>query len=284
MNAPPRLLRAFFAWLGYSSVHWAAGRRRRALVWDALLLASLLLVFHVPVWIIVALLVGQIIDAALITPAQSRSTGGYAIAMLIAICIGVLVQVTLRAVWVEAFNIPSGSSIPSLLIGDHVFVAKSARHPTRGQLTVFRHPRNPSQDFVKRVVAVGGDTIAIRDNQLILNGQPVPRVHVDGPCEYDDFAPELDQWEKRRCEAWDETLDGHTYRVIFDPTHETSSMPALTVAPDSYFVLGDNRDNSSDSRQFGLVSQRLIKGIVRKIWWSQGHDGARWDRVDKPVQ
>jgi signal peptidase I len=280
MSAPPRILRILFAWLGYSSVHWAAGRWRRALAWDVALFASLMLVFYIPVWILVVLIVGQIVDAAVIKPVRARSTGGYAIAMLIAICVGVFVQITMRAVWVEAFKIPSGSSIPTLLVGDHVFVAKNARHPSRGDNTVFIYPKERDKDFIKRVVAVGGDTVEIRDNQLILNGQPVPRVHVDGPCEYDDLNDSV--WEKRGCEAWDETLDGRTYRVIFDRSSVHSFRP-VTVPPDNYFVLGDNRDNSHDSRFWGFVPQPLIKGVVRKIWWSSGPEGVRWDRIDKRV-
>ena len=149
---------------------------------------------------------------------------------------------------------------------------------------VFRYPKDETKDFVKRVVAVGGDTIEIRDNQLVLNGAPVPRTRVDGPCEYDDYAAEMDRWEKHRCEAWDETLDGRTYRVIFDPLGEARPYGPTKVPDGSYFVIGDNRDNSSDSRSWGFVTQDEMKGVVRKIWFSEGPAGVRWDRLDKPVR
>jgi signal peptidase I len=134
------------------------------------------------------------------------------------------------------------------------------------------------------VVAVGGDTIEVRDNQLILNGQPVPRVHVDEPCEYQDYMEDMERWETRPCEAWDETLDGRTYRVIFDRNGGLHSTRPMTVPPDSYFVLGDNRDNSHDSRFWGFVPQALIKGVGRKVWWSSGPDGIRWDRVERRIR
>jgi signal peptidase I len=283
MNGPSRIVRALYALFGYSSVQWAAGCWIRALVWDALFLAYMALVFQLPVWIIFALHFGQVIDAALLEPKSDRSDGGYAIVGMIACCVGILVAVTLRATWVEAFKIPSGSSIPTLLVGDHVFVSKRARHPRRGDTTVFIYPKERDKDFVKRVVAVGGDTIEIRDDQLVLNGQPVPRVHVDGPCEYDDFAEDSARWERRQCDAWDETLDGRTYRVIFDRNGGPHSFRPVTLPADNYFVLGDNRDNSHDSRFWGFVPQDLIKGVVSKIWLSEGPRGVRWDRIDKRV-
>jgi signal peptidase I len=239
MKAPSRLLRALFAWLGYSSVHWAAGRWRRALVWDGLFVALLLAIVYVPFWAIAALLVAQIADAAIIAPARERSTGAYAIAALIALCSGILVQTTVRTLWAEAFKIPAGSMIPTLLVGDHLWISKIARTPARGDVIVFRYPKEPDKDFVKRVVAIGGDTIEIRDNVLVLNGRPVARKHVEAPCEYED---DYDGSRgKRPCEAWDETLDGRTWRVIYDRDGVAHSYPPVTVPAGASYVLGDNR-------------------------------------------
>ncbi|HWE30048.1 MAG TPA: signal peptidase I [Polyangia bacterium] len=277
-----RPLRALYAWFGYSSAHFAAGRPRRGLFWIALMLAAIVFIMHLPIWIVFAIGVAQVVDAAIIEPVRDRSHGAYAVFGLVAVCISVLVAVTLRTTWVEAFKIPSGSSIPTLLVGDHIFVDKTAKHPHRGDTTVFIYPKERDFDFIKRVVAVGGDTIEIRDNQLVLNGQPVPRKHVDEPCEYDDYVEDTAHWERHRCEAWDEMLDGRTYRVVFELGSVHSTQP-VTVPPDSYFVLGDNRDNSHDSRFWGFVPQALIKGVARKIWWSAGSDGVRWRRIDQPV-
>ncbi len=282
MKAPPRILRALFAWLGFTSVHWAAGRWRRALLWDALLLATLLLVVYVPVWLLGTILVAQIVDAVVIKPVRARSTGGYAIAMLIAICVGMLVQITLRTVWVEAFRIPAGSMIPTLEVGDHIWVAKTARTPARGDVIVFAYPKEPDKDFIKRAVAVGGDTVELRDQQLVINGKPVARQHLDGPCEYeDDYEGTL---QKRRCDAWDETLDGRSYRVIFDREHVPRSFSPVTVPPGAVYVLGDNRDNSHDSRFFGPVPGSLIRGTARTIWWSSGPGGVRWRRLGQRIR
>ena len=283
MNGPSRIVRALYAWFGYSSVHFAAGRWRRGLVWVALMLAAMAFMLHLPVWIIFALGVAQVVDAALIRPVRDRSSGEYALFGLVAVCIGVLVAVTVRATWVEAFKIPAGSMIPTLQVGDHILVDKTDKHPRRGDVSVFIYPREPDKDFIKRVVAVGGDTVEVRDNQLFVNDKPVPRVHVDAPCSYQDVADE-GRWETRQCEAWDETLDGRTYRVIFDRDGALHSSRRVTVPADSYYVLGDNRDNSNDSRFWGYVPQKLIKGVARKIWWSDGPDGVRWRRIDAPVR
>ncbi|HEX9102914.1 MAG TPA: signal peptidase I [Polyangia bacterium] len=283
MRAPSRLLRALFAWLGPSSVQFAAGRWRRGLLWIALLLGAFLVLFRLPAWVIAIVSVAQIVDAATLRPVRDRSMGAYALFALVAACISVLVAITLRATWIEAFKIPSGSSIPTLLVGDHVFVDKRAKHPRRGDTTVFVYPKERDKDFIKRVVAVGGDRVEFREGQLVLNGQPVPRVHVDGPCSYQDIV-EDGRWETRECDAWDETLDGHTYRVIFDKSVAPRPFAEVTVPPDSYFLVGDNRDNSHDSRFFGSVPQELIKGVARKIWWSAGPDGVRWSRIDQRVR
>ncbi len=265
MKAPPRVVRALFAWLGYSSVHWVGGRYRRAILWDALLLTTLLLAVYVPIWAIMALLVAQIVDAAVIAPRRERGTGSYALAMLVAICVGVLVQVALRGAWVEAFRMPSGSMAPTLPVGDHLWVAKRARTPRRGDVIVFRLPTQPDLDFVKRVIAVGGDTVELRDEEIVINGKPVTRQHVDAPCTYEtdvDSAPEI-----RRCDAWDETLDGRTWRVIFDDGRTPRSFAPVTVPAGQYYVLGDNRDNSHDSRFWGFVPGELVRGTARTVWW-----------------
>src|SRR4029077_6359438 len=120
---------------------------------------------------------------------------------------------------VEAFKIPSGSMIPTLQVGDHIFVNKfiyglrvpgtnikfgmTVRKPRRGEVAVFKFPKDPDKDFIKRIVAVEGDTVEVRDTQLYVNGVPRPRVHLDGtPCEYEDFEELTGRWEHRVCDAW----------------------------------------------------------------------------------
>jgi len=285
MSSSSRIVRFLFSLFGYSGVQWSSGRWLRAIVWDALFVAYVLFIFHVPAWSVFVLVLGQAIDAALLEPKIERSEGVYAVAGLIAVSVLAILGTTAKAVWVEAFRIPSGSSIPTILIGDHILVDKTARHPHRGDTVVFQHPQDRGKDLVKRVVAVGGDTVEIRgDNELVVNGTPVARQHVDGPCEYDDLQEDLGAWETRQCDAWDETVDGHTYRVVYDSLGSPYLFHALTVPANSYFVLGDNRDNSADSRIFGAVPQDAIIGVVRKVWFSSGPHGVRWDRIDKAIR
>src|SRR5207302_1854764 len=132
---------------------------------------------------------------------------------------------------------------------------------------------------------VGGDTIEMReDRQLVLNGQPVPRTHVDEPCEYEDFLEDSGRWETRDCDAWGETLDGRTYRVIFDRDDQGRRYPAVPVTPGHYYVLGDNRDNSHDSRYWGFVPPENVKGTARVIWWSSGPKRIRWERFNRRLK
>jgi len=195
--------------------------------------------------------------------------------------VAVLIALFLRAFVVEAFKIPSGSMIPTLQVGDHIFVNKfiygvrvpftnikfgmEYRKPKRGEVIVFIYPKEPDKDFIKRVVAVGGDTIELRDQELVINGKPVARTHVDGPCEYEDDDEGTRQ--KHRCDAWDETLDGRTWRVIFDAQRTPHPYAPVTVPAGSYYVLGDNRDNSHDSRFWGEVPGDHVKGTARTVWW-----------------
>jgi signal peptidase I len=203
------------------------------------------------------------------------------------IAIAVLIALFLRAFVVEAFKIPSGSMIPTLQVGDHIFVNKfiygvrlpfakdikfwtDYRKPHRGEVIVFVYPKEPDKDFIKRIVAVAGDTVEVRDDQLIVNGKPVPRERIKGDCRYQDYEEATDQWGERRCEAWRETVEGHSYTVYYDKNGSPHSTPAIVVPPHSVWCMGDNRDNSHDSRYWGRVDYSLIKGKAMVIWFSLG--------------
>ena len=179
----------------------------------------------------------------------------YAEAILVAILLALLI----RTFVVQAFKIPSGSMIPTLLVGDHILVNKFIyrfRDPGRGDVIVFKYPVDEQRDFIKRVVAVGGDQLYIQERRMYINCQP------PAPA----CRPVDDRWAyyEDRLGVGDES---------FGP---------VTVPPGAYFVMGDNRHNSQDSRFWGTVKGEKIKGKAFVIYWSW--DGDRngkllWERV-----
>jgi signal peptidase I len=214
--------------------------------------------------------------------------------------IAVLVALFLRAFVVEAFKIPSGSMIPTLKVGDHLFVNKfiygfrvpfmnvkflQLRPPQRGEVIVFVYPKDQDKDFIKRIVAVGGDTIAVRNNTILINGQPIKRKRLPGPCMYyQDDEDQGQSGEIRRCIAYEEELGDNRYRV-YQNEHSLGALNDFgpqKIPPGQVFVMGDNRDNSHDSRFWGgvnTVPESFIKGRAIIIWWSYGHpEGIRWKR------
>jgi signal peptidase I len=207
-----------------------------------------------------------------------------------AIGTAVLIALFLRAFVVEAFKIPSGSMIPTLQVGDHIFVNKfiygvripftdvkigtNVRRPHRGEVIVFIYPKDPDKDFIKRIVGVEGDVVEMRDGVLYVNDKAIDHAAVDGDCLYEDYDEQTDQWEERRCEGVQEHVGPNDYTTIYNrglvalgPSHSTR---AFKVPERSVFVMGDNRDNSHDSRFWGAVPEDLIKGKAMVIWWSQG--------------
>lgn len=208
----------------------------------------------------------------------------------------VFVALLLRAFVAEAFHIPSGSMIPTLKVGDRIFVNKFCYgiripftrqkigshllRPHRGDLIVFTHPKELDKDLIKRVVAVAGDTVEVRNNALIVNHQPVVRHHLEGGCSYHDYDDIGERWLERRCDAYRETLDNIVYTTLYQPTGLHRSFGPVTVPGDRVFVMGDNRDNSSDSRIWGFVPLDFIKGRAMVVFWSMGKpEGIRFRRL-----
>ena len=239
----------------------------------------------------------QLLDQHL-APYRKSTTREY----LESIVIAVLIALFLRSLVIEAFKIPSGSMIPTLQVGDHIFVNKfiygirvpwtnlkfgmGIRRPKRGEVIVFKFPKDQDKDFIKRIVAVEGDTVEIKDNVVWVNGQPTQHVHqTDSRCEYEDFDEVSSRWDHRRCDAWRETLGDHTYETIFDRGSPPRSWPKVTIPPANVFVMGDNRDNSHDSRFWGTVPFELIKGKAMIIWFSSGEPEAlRLRRIGQLLQ
>lgn len=171
-----------------------------------------------------------------------------------------------RAFLFQPFNTSSTSMEPSLMMGDYFFVSKSAylmRDPEQGEIAVFRLPSNPSVESVKRVVGLPGDFVQMKDGVLWINGAPVRLEPVE-------FAPAGTQGGKAM--LYRETLPNGRSYVVADsvPWGAGDTIETITVPPDMYFVLGDNRDNSQDNRyaQTGLVPRNSFIGPVALRFWN----------------
>jgi signal peptidase I len=241
--------------------------------------------------------------------AFARKSAGRQYAESIGLALGV--ALLLRAFVVEAFQIPSGSMIPTLDVGDHIFVSKFAYavgvpftnlkiaelgKPKRGDVVVFKYPPDQSIDYIKRVVGLPGETIEVRHNEVFINGRPMAREQLHEPCSPGDGSDEDD---RRFCEVWLEHLDGKTHVTHQEPIRSIGSdFGPVTIPPRHYFAMGDNRDNSKDSRVWGFVPFELIKGRALVIWWSRDpargglspsgvadwFSSIRWKRFFKPVE
>jgi signal peptidase I len=214
--------------------------------------------------------------------------------------IGVAVGVALllRAVVVEAFKIPSGSMLPTLQIQDHIFVNKlaygppipftslrlfSRLPPKRGDVMVFEYPdpnpRNERQDFIKRVIALEGDELVVEAGHPIVNGWKVPSCRV-GSYEYDEGSDS----STKRGDLFVEYLGEYAYLTLFEEGRAEGRQGPYRVKPGETWVLGDNRNNSSDSRAWnsnrgGGVPDANIKGRAMFVWLNFKKDG--WPDPDR---
>jgi len=185
-----------------------------------------------------------------------------------AIIIAIILALIIRTFIVQAFKIPSGSMKPTLLIGDHILVNKfiygvkipvlgntiiSVNKPVRGDIIVFKYPEEPDKDFIKRVIGIPGDSIIIKNKKIFINNNAL----------------------------------NQDYGMYTDPyiqpvqTSTRDNYGPVTIPDNSYFVMGDNRDNSLDSRFWGFVDEQAIKGKAFIIYWSWDSDafGVRWKRI-----
>jgi len=179
----------------------------------------------------------------------------------------------LRAFVIQAFRIPSESMRDTLLVGDFLFVNKfefgpkipfthirlpGLRAPRHGDVIVFQYPQDPNKDFIKRCIATGNQTLEVRNKQVLLDGHAIREpyaIHTDPntrPAGYDD-------------------------RDFFGP---------VTVKPNELFMMGDNRDNSNDSRYWGTLDMDLVKGRAMFLYWSWDgeRNWPRWNRIFQPIR
>ncbi len=213
-----------------------------------------------------------------------------------ALVTALLIAFFIRSFVFEAFKIPSGSMIPTLMIGDHLFVNKfiyglrvpftkikivTFRQPQRGEAIVFMYPLDESKDFIKRVVGLPGDRIRLEGDAVWINGVPLARKPVTvtigkdvsnfpGAEDYDFFIEKT----------------GETSHFVQFDRAESYWKDDFEVPAGHLFVMGDNRDNSSDSREWGFVPLENVKGKAMIIWLSIDfdHKTLRWDRFGKVIR
>jgi len=207
----------------------------------------------------------------------------------------IVVVFVIRSFWVEPFKIPSGSMKPTLLVGDFILVNKytyGIRLPVinkkiidvnpvrRGEVIVFRYPWDPSVDYIKRVVGLPGDKVVYRNKRLMINGEPVP---AQGAGFYTDS-----ELGFLRLPTYTEKLGNHTHQMMIVPAQPPVELSQVrqfahrenceynddgfscTVPPGEYFMMGDNRDQSSDSRYWGFVPDDHVKGRAFLVWMNFG--------------
>jgi signal peptidase I len=231
----------------------------------------------------------------------SKSTGGVW-EQISTLLVAVLIALCIRAFVIEPYRIPSGSMLPTLLVGDHLFVNKfiygvklpfsdwrspGIREPERGDVVVFTvaqhgpqtfpadlRPDLPREEFVKRIIGLPGDRIAFRSGRVFVNGEPLePRAL--GETFEDDSGNALDVSEL--------TLGDRSFQILDDPrVNFLSPIDSLTVEPGRYFMLGDNRDHSKDSRFWGTVRLAEIKGPAFILYWSWDFNGS-WAELMNPL-
>ncbi len=210
----------------------------------------------------------------------------------------VLIAIGIRTVAFEPFNIPSGSMIPTLLIGDYLFVSKYAygysryslpfglplipdgyrllfHSPERGDVAVFKEPSDNKTDFIKRIIGLPGDRIQVTNGQLIINGEVLPRERMD------DLPVRDESGRIYTVQRWIETLPGGRKHLIYKmyDTGPFNNTGVYTVPPGHYFAMGDNRDNSLDSRapEVGFVPEVNLVGRAEFLFFSTNETASLWE-------
>lgn len=205
----------------------------------------------------------------------------------------VIAVIAVRSFIVEPFKIPSSSMVPSLNIGDHIFVSKFSyglsvpfskieflkiAEPSRGDVVVFLFPKDESLHYVKRLVGLPGDKIEIKGRTVIVNGEEIKKEAVTDLSEITKITGDTEP----SGEYFKEKLGNVTHLVRYSrgETDYSISNINLEVPPDHYFMMGDNRDDSYDSRSWGFVPRENIKGRALMVWLSLDQN-AEWGTMHK---
>jgi len=209
----------------------------------------------------------------------------------------ILVVFLLRSFLMEPFRIPSGSMLPTLKIGDFILVNKFAYglrlpianvkiietgEPERGDVMVFRFPNDPSVNYIKRVVGLPGDEIEYKNKTLYINGKKMPRTSSNENYQIFEAGSRFVTTQQ-----FDENLDGVVHKVLLDPTRSQANLKFQKVPEGHYFVMGDNRDYSNDSRYWGFVPEKNVVGKAILVWfsWDVGNGkSVKWDRIGSRIQ
>lgn len=190
---------------------------------------------------------------------------------LVAVLVATSMAILIRTLFFEAYKIPTDFMSPTLLPGDYIFINKLVHKygavgpiviPERGSVVVFNFPADPNKDFIKRVIGVQGDRIEIRNKILYVNSVQVTHFNSKTMA--------------------DEQIGKHKYQVEWsEDAGQIRDMSLVRIQEGQIFVLGDNRSRGQDSRNWGLISYKFIKGKAAMIWFSRDVAGSttRWDRL-----
>lgn len=202
-----------------------------------------------------------------------------------------LIVWVIRSFIVQPYRVPTGSLEPTIMPGDFIGVSQYAYgikfpignftliptgEPKRGDIVLFHYPPNPNLIYIKRLIGLPGDHIAYRNKVLYINGRKAPQQYLGTAYDYGDGPGQT-----TRVNVYEENLDGVKHKIYVHPYYDETGNFSVTVPKGHYFMMGDNRDNSADSRIWGFVPERNIVGKGLGVWLSFDpvHHRFRWDRI-----